>query len=107
MPPFIHLSYFNTMVKYNFQLRKDKVTQDGLMPIRLLFRIDSAVIKRNTGFSCKSADWQNNRVKANSKKEDYYGYDEINEGLQKIESKIQDISLFFRAKTIHHLPKTL
>ena len=41
------------MVKYNFHLRKDKVTQDGLMPIRLLFRIDSAVIKRNTGFSCK------------------------------------------------------
>ena len=88
------------MVKYNFQLRKDKVTQDGLMPIRLLFRIDSAVIKRNTGFSCKPADWQNNRVKANSKKEDYYGYDEINEGLQKIESKIQDISLFFRASKI-------
>lgn len=84
------------MIKYNFQLRKDKLTQDGLMPIRLLFRIDSAVIKRNTGYNCKPSDWQNNRVKANSKKEDYYGYDEINEGLQKIESKIQDISLFFR-----------
>ena len=88
------------MIKYNFQLRKDKVTQDGLMPIRLLFRIDSAIIKRNTGLNCKLEDWQNNRVKANSKKDEYYGYDEINEKLQKIESKIQDISLFFRANKI-------
>ena len=88
------------MIKYNFQLRKDKVTQDGLMPIRLLFRIDSAIIKRNTGLNCKLEDWQNNRVKANSKKDEYYGYDEINEKLQKIESKIQEISLFFRANKI-------
>ena len=85
------------MIKYNFELRKDKVSQDGLMPIRILFRIDSSIIKRNTGLSCKINDWQNNRVKSNSKKEQYYGYDEINEKLQKLESKIQDISLYFRA----------
>ena len=83
------------MIKYVFELRKDKVTQDGLMPIRILFRIDSSVIKRNTGLNCKSEDWQNNRVKANTKKEKYYGYDLINEKLSEIESKIQDISLFF------------
>ena len=88
------------MVKYVFELRKDKVTQDGLMPIRILFRIDSSVIKRNTGLNCKSEDWQNNRVKANTKKEKYYGYDLINEKLSEIESKIQDISLFFRANKI-------
>ena len=88
------------MVKYVFELRKDKVTQDGLMPIRILFRIDSSVIKRNTGLNCKPEDWQNNRVKANTKKEKYYGYDLINEKLSEIESKIQDISLFFRANKI-------
>lgn len=88
------------MVKYIFELRKDKMTQDGLMPIRILFRINSAVIKRNTGLSCKLEDWQNNRVKANTKKEKYYGYDIINEKLSEIESKIQDISLFFRANKI-------
>ena len=43
---------------------------------------------------------QNNRVKANTKKEKYYGYDIINEKLSEIESKIQDISLFFRANKI-------
>lgn len=88
------------MLKYNFELRKDKTTKDGLTPIRILFRINSSVIKRNTGYSCKINDWQNNRVKANSKKDKYYGYDEINENLQKIEGKIQDISLFFRANKI-------
>lgn len=88
------------MVKYTFELRKDKMTQEGLMPIRILFRINSAVIKRNTGLSCKLEDWQNNRVKANTKKEKYYGYDIINEKLSEIESKIQDISLFFRANKI-------
>ena len=88
------------MIKYNFELRKDKVSQDGLMPIRILFRIDSSIIKRNTGLSCKISDWHNNRVKANSKKDTYYGYDEINEKLQQIETKIQDISLFFRANKL-------
>ena len=88
------------MIKYIFELRKDKINQEGLMPIRILFRINSSVIKRNTGLSCKLQDWQNNRVKANSKKEKYYGYDEINEKLQEIESKIQDISLYFRANKI-------
>ena len=88
------------MIKYVFELRKDKVTQDGLMPIRILFRIGSSVIKRNTGLNCKPEDWQNNRVKANTKKEKYYGYDSINEKLSEIEFKIQDISLFFRASKI-------
>ena len=88
------------MIKYVFELRKDKVTQDGLMPIRILFRIGSCVIKRNTGLNCKPEDWQNSRVKANTKKEKYYGYDSINEKLSEIESKIQDISLFFRASKI-------
>ncbi|MCT4139389.1 site-specific integrase [Elizabethkingia anophelis] len=88
------------MIKYNFELRKDKINQDGLMPIRILFRINSSILKRNTGLSCKSLDWQNNRVKANSKKDIYYGYDEINEKLQQIETKIQDISLYFRANKL-------
>lgn len=88
------------MIKYNFELRKDKINQDGLMPIRILFRISSSVLKRNTGLSCRLQDWQNNRVKANSKKDIYYGYDEINEKLQLIETKIQDISLYFRANKL-------
>lgn len=90
VPPYIHLYLFQLMIKYNFELRKDKVNQDGLMPIRILFRIDSSIIKRNTGLSCKINDWQNNRVKANSKKDTYYGYDEINEKLQQILSTFTD-----------------
>ena len=41
------------MIKYNFELRKDKINQDGLIPIRILFRINSSVLKRNTGLSCR------------------------------------------------------
>lgn len=39
-------------------------------------------------------------MKANLKKDIYYGYDEINEKLQLIETKIQDISLYFRANKL-------
>ncbi|KQR95174.1 hypothetical protein ASG01_04800 [Chryseobacterium sp. Leaf180] len=88
------------MLKYNFELRKDKISQDGLMPIRILFRFNNSVLKRNTGLSCKPQDWQNNRVKANLKRDLYYGYDELNEKLQQIETRIQDISLYFRANKI-------
>ena len=63
VPAFVHFKYFIIMIKYNFQLRKDKVPQDDLMPIRLLFRIDSAIIKRNTGLNCKLEDWQNTELK--------------------------------------------
>lgn len=88
------------MIKYNFELRKDKVTKDGLMPIRILFRIDGSVIKRNTKYSCREIDWFNNRVKSKTKNGVDYGQDEINDELSEIEKKISDISLYFRANKI-------
>jgi len=69
------------MIKYSFELRKDKVTKDGLMPIRILFRLDGTVIKRNTKYSCKEVDWLKNRVKPKSKNGLDYGQDLINDEL--------------------------
>ena len=86
------------MIKYVFELRKDKVTQDGLMPIRILFRIGSSVIKRNTGLNCKPEDWQNNRLKANTKKE--------NRQKHTSHSKRNSITVFVRSKFIKKEHKT-
>lgn len=88
------------MIKYIFELRKDKVTQDGLMPIRILFRVNGSIIKRNTKQSCKETDWINNRVKPKLKNGVDYGQDFINQELSDIERKIYDISLYFRANKI-------
>lgn len=88
------------MIKYSFELRKDKVTKDGLMPIRILFRFEGTVIMRNTKYGCKEVDWLKNRVKPKSKNGFDYGQDLINDELSAIESKISDISLYFRANKI-------
>ena len=87
-------------MKYYFELRKDKVTQDSLMPIRVLIKHEKTIIKRNTGESCELRYWNGFRVSTNSKKEKYNNHLEINETLQSLENRINDVFLFFRANKI-------
>lgn len=87
-------------MKYYFELRKDKVTQDSLMPIRVLIKHEKIIIKRNTGESCELRYWNGFRVSPNSKKEKYNNHLEINETLQSLENRINDVFLFFRANKI-------
>ena len=86
-------------MKITFELRKEKTTADGLSPIQVVIRFQGNRIRRNTGFSTKEKYWTGSRVKPGIKKEDN-NYQVINEELQKIESKISDISLFFRANKL-------
>lgn len=82
-------------MKITFELRKEKVTQDGLIPIQIIVRAEGIRIRKNTGFSTKEVFWNGSRVKPGNKREDN-NYQVINDELQKLEGRVSDIFLFLR-----------
>ena len=54
-------------MKITFELRKEKVTQDGLIPIQIVVRAEGIRIRKNTGFSTKEVFWNGSRVKPGNK----------------------------------------
>lgn len=84
-------------MKVIFELRKEKATANGLIPIQFVVRAEGVRIRKNVGFSTKEPYWTGSRVKPNLKKEEDNNYQFINDELQKIESKVNDIFFFFRA----------
>jgi integrase len=87
-------------MKVIFELRKEKATANGLIPIQFVVRADGIRIRKNAGFSTKESYWTGSRIKPNLKKEESNNYQFINDELQKIESKVNDIFFFFRANKI-------
>lgn len=87
-------------MKVNFELRKEKTTSNGLTPIQFIVRAEGIRIRKNVGVSTKEIYWTGSRVKPNLKKEENNNYQFINDELQKVESKINEISFFFRANKI-------
>jgi integrase len=87
-------------MKVNFELRKEKTTSNGLTPIQFVVRAEGIRIRKNVGVSTKEIYWTGSRVKPNLKKEENNNYQFINDELQKIESKVNDIFFFFRANKI-------
>lgn len=87
-------------MKVSFELRKEKTTANGLIPIQFIVRAEGIRIRKNVGVSTKEIYWNGSRVKPNLRKEDNNNYQFINDELQKIESKINDIFFFFRANKI-------
>ena len=87
-------------MKVIFELRKEKATANGLIPIQFVVRAEGIRIRKNVGFSTKENYWTGSRVKPNLKKEEDNNYQFINDELQKIESKVNDIFFFFRANKL-------
>lgn len=87
-------------MKVVFELRKEKATSNGLIPIQFVIRAEGVRIRKNVGFSTKESYWLGSRVKPNLKKEESNNYQFINDELQKIESKVNDIFFYFRANKI-------
>ena len=50
-------------MKIVFELRKEKIAQNGLIPIQLVLRHDGKRIRKNTGFSVLESHWNGHRVK--------------------------------------------
>lgn len=91
-------------MKINFELRKEKVTKDGLTPIQIVVRAKGIRIRKNTGLSTKEVFWNGSRVKPGNKKE-VNNYQVINNELQKIEGRVSDIFLFLRINKLEFSQK--
>ncbi len=87
-------------MKINFELRKEKKNQNGLIPIQLIVRNDGKRIRKNTGFSVLEHQWTGHRVKPNLKKETENNYQLINQELQEIEDKVSKLFLFLKVNDI-------
>lgn len=87
-------------MKVSFELRKEKINANGLIPIQFLVRADGQRLRRNIGDSVCEKHWNGSRVVPNAKKEPYNRHAEINDKLIEIEEKIRQISLFFTINKI-------
>ena len=87
-------------MKIVFELRKEKIAQNGLIPIQLVLRHDGKRIRKNTGFSVLEIHWNGHRVKPNLKKESNNNYEIINNELQLIEEKVNKLFLFLKGNDI-------
>ena len=91
-------------MKITFELRREKVTQDGLIPIQIVVRAEGIRIRKNTGHSTKEVFWNGSRVKPGNKREDN-NYQVINDELQKLEGRVSDIFLFLRINKLEFSKK--
>ena len=87
-------------MKVIFELRKEKITSNGLIPIQFVVRAEGVRIRKNVGVSTTEQYWTGSRIKPNLKKEENNNYQFINDELQRIESKVNDIFFYFRANKI-------
>lgn len=87
-------------MKIAFELRKEKMNQNGLIPIQLVVRHNGKRIRKNTGHSVLEQHWSGHRVKPNLKKEKENNYQLINQDLQEIEEKVSKLFLYLKANGI-------
>lgn len=87
-------------MKIIFELRKEKINQNGLTPIQLIVRHEGKRIRKNTGLSVLENHWTGHRVKPNLKKESVNNYQLINQELQEIEDKVNKLFLFLKVNDI-------
>src|SRR5690606_38411001 len=87
-------------MKIIFELRKEKINQNGLIPIQLIVRNEGKRIRKNTGHSVMEHHWTGHRVKPNFKKETENNYQLINQELQEIEDKVNKLFLFLKVNGI-------
>lgn len=87
-------------MKITFELRKEKISKNGLIPIQLVIREDGKRIRKNTGVSVLENHWNGHRITQNLKKEQANDYEIKNDDLQKIEDKVRKIFLLLKANDI-------
>lgn len=87
-------------MKLAFELRKEKINVNGLIPIQFILRADGIRIRKNVGVSVEERYWDGHRAKPNLKREPYNHYHEINDKLQETEERINEIFFFFRANKL-------
>ncbi len=87
-------------MKIVFELRKEKIAQNGLIPIQLVVRHNGKRLRKNIGLSVLENHWNGYRVKPNLKKEPNNNYEIINSELQLIEEKVNKLFLYLKGNEI-------
>ena len=87
-------------MKVSFELRKEKMNANGLIPLQFVVRAEGERVRKNVGVSVLEKYWDGSRVKPSTKKEPNNNYHFINDKLQETEQKINDIFFYFRANKL-------
>ncbi|WP_367275335.1 tyrosine-type recombinase/integrase [uncultured Christiangramia sp.] len=81
-------------MQVSFTLRKDKITKNGLMPVRMLITSNGERIRKSVhNVKTLGKYWKNERIKPNLKSEKYNYHVEYNKQLDDLENRVK---LIFR-----------
>ena len=95
-------------MNYLFELRKDKVNKNGLIPIRIVITANKIKIRKNlTNVKTLLEDWDNTNeyIRNNKKNPHYNDYIASNNEIQNTKEKVEKIFSFFQFNTIQFSEK--
>lgn len=79
-------------MQVSFNLRKDKINKDGLIPVRMLITLNGQRIRRSVkNVKTLEKDWKGQRIKPNLKSEPYNCHIEYNKELDDLEARVKQI----------------
>ena len=89
-------------MNYNFELRKDKMNKDGLIPIRLIVTHGKIRTRKNINVKTLECDWNKSNFSINNHKNNPYfeQYKSYNKELQFVIEKVESIFKFFEYNKI-------
>ncbi|WP_313103136.1 phage integrase SAM-like domain-containing protein [Empedobacter sp.] len=89
-------------MNYHFELRKDKINKDGLIPIRLVVTHGKARIRKNINAKTIDTDWNKDNYSINNhKKSTFYEFYKVsNKEIQSVIEKVEFIFKFFEYNEI-------
>ncbi|MEG0528793.1 MAG: phage integrase SAM-like domain-containing protein [Bacilli bacterium] len=89
-------------MNYHFELRKDKINKDGLIPIRLVVTHGKARIRKNINAKTIDIDWNKDNYSINNHKKSafYEFYKASNKEIQTVIEKVEFIFKFFEYNEI-------
>lgn len=90
-------------MNYYFELRKDKINKNGLIPVRLVVTSTKIKIRRNlSDVKTLIEDWDNDNfyIKSHKKHTFFAEYSKANKELQLLKEKLDKISSFFEYNEI-------
>ena len=89
-------------MNYHFELRKDKINKDGLIPIRLVVTHGKVRIRKNINAKTIDTDWNKDNYSINNHKKSahYEFYKASNKEIQTVIEKVEFIFKFFEYNEI-------
>jgi len=85
-------------MNYNFELRKDKINKDGLIPIRMVVSYGKIRIRKNIDAKCLLEHWnsESNIITCEKRNKYYEIYQDYNTKIIEVKNKVENIFKFFQ-----------